>query len=129
MPVRDSTELWLFSYGTLRLPEVQFALFGRAVESCPDCLSGFLLATVAIDDPEIVALSGSAEHPILQWTGNAADQVEGAALRVTERDLAQADAYESNDYVRTAVTLRSGRVAFVYVGRDGRALQPGACDL
>jgi hypothetical protein len=39
--------------------------------------------------------------------------VEGTLFRLTEADVASADAYEV-DYVRREVLLRSGRRAFVY---------------
>ena len=37
-------------------------------------------------------------------------------FELTEAELASTDAYESAAYSRIAVTLESGRVAFVYVG-------------
>ena len=35
------TEILLFSYGTLRLAEVQRALFGRLVQGEPDAMPGY----------------------------------------------------------------------------------------
>jgi len=72
---------------------------------------------VTITNPEVIRLSGSAEHPGLVRTGNPEAQVAGAALTVSERDLVAADSYEAADYVRTPVRLRSGREAFVYLPR------------
>lgn len=108
---------WLFSYGTLRQPEVQMALFGRLVETRDDVLPAFKVESVRITDPAVVALSGAAEHPILK-RGAPEDLVTGAALATTDADLARADGYESADYRRIAVTLASGRSAFVYVHKD-----------
>ena len=108
-------ELWLFSYGTLREPHVQLATFGRRLESVDDALVGYALSMLKITDPAVVAISGSAEHPILRATGNPGDSIAGLALRVSEADLEKADRYEVADYRRVPATLRSGRRAFVYV--------------
>ncbi|GMA23864.1 hypothetical protein GCM10025864_16230 [Luteimicrobium album] len=111
------TEL-LFSYGTLRLPTVQRANFGRLLDGTNDTLPGFRLGTVRITDPAVVAQSGSDEHPVLVRTDDPRDQVAGTALEVTPDDLTAADAYEVDDYVRTRTTLASGREAWVYVAAD-----------
>ena len=108
---------WIFSYGTLRQPEVQRELFGRALEAQDDILTGFRIGMVAISNPEVVRLSGSSEHPGLVRTNDSQDRVEGQALAVTATELAAADAYEAADYVRAPVTLESGRQAFVYLTR------------
>jgi hypothetical protein len=51
------------------------------------------------------------------WPGGDG-RIEGLVLRLTEPDLAKADAYETAAYARTQVTLVSGRRAFVYVAAD-----------
>lgn len=104
----------LFSYGTLRQPEVQMANFGRRLSGAPDAVTGYRLASVAIDDPEVVAESGAAVHPILVATGNPADRVEGIVLLITPAELEAADAYEVDAYVRVEVPLASGGMAWVY---------------
>ncbi|WP_326524255.1 gamma-glutamylcyclotransferase family protein [Sphingomonas sp.] len=109
-------ELWLFSYGTLRLAEVQQALFGRRLREEADTLPGYRLDTIEIVDETVVGLSGSATHLIVRATGRAADNIGGAALAITATDLPAADAYETDAYRRVEVTLASGRRAFVYVG-------------
>ena len=97
----------LFSYGTLRDPDVQRRLFGRRVEEEADALRGYRLATVVIDGET---------YPSLMSSGRPADRVSGLVLRLTETDLAAADAYEgTTEYVRATVCLESGRKAFVYV--------------
>ena len=107
---------WIFSYGTLRQPEVQRELFGRTLEAEDDVLTGFRIGMVAISNPEVVRLSGSSEHPGLVRSDDA-DRVQGQALAVTAAELAAADAYEAADYYRAPVTLESGRTAFVYLAR------------
>lgn len=106
--------LWLFSYGTLRQPDVQRAVFGRELASEPDALAGFVPDTILITDPEVVATSGSERHLILRRQ-EGAPAIPGAALAIEVADLAPADAYEAEDYQRVVVTLASGRAAFVYV--------------
>jgi gamma-glutamylcyclotransferase (GGCT)/AIG2-like uncharacterized protein YtfP len=98
----------LFSYGTLRQREVQLRTFGRELDGRPDAIVGYELDYVTITDPHVVATSGSDRHPILRPSDRA-----GAAIN--EADLAAADEYEVDDYVRVAVPLRSGEQAWVYV--------------
>ena len=104
----------LFSYGTLRQPEVQVALFGRQVPTVEDALAGYRLEWVTVVDPGVVATSGSARHPILR-RGAVGDPVAGVRLELLAADLARADEYEVDDYVRVRVTLVSGLGAWVYV--------------
>jgi gamma-glutamylcyclotransferase (GGCT)/AIG2-like uncharacterized protein YtfP len=108
------TEL-LFSYGTLRQPEVQRATFGREIAGRPDAIIGYDLEYVTITDAHVIATSGSDRHPILKPTDRAGAAVEGTVFAISEADLAAADEYEVDDYVRVAVPLRSGGTAWVYV--------------
>ena len=110
---------WLFSYGTLRQPEVQLANFGRLLEGREDVLDGYSLSMIEITDPEVVRISGSNRHPLVRRTGAPGDRVSGFVFRVTAAEIYAADAYETSDYVRVAVTLASGVEAFVYVNRPG----------
>jgi gamma-glutamylcyclotransferase (GGCT)/AIG2-like uncharacterized protein YtfP len=105
----------LFSYGTLQLENVQLATFGRRLAGQRDELAGFAQTEVAISDPAVVAASGKTHHPILSFTGRLADRVSGTVFEVTDAELAQADAYEVDDYRRVVVTLASGAKAWVYV--------------
>jgi hypothetical protein len=104
----------LFSYGTLQQREVQLASFGRELDGRPDRLPGFELTTVAITDPGVVAVSGSAEHPIARATGDPADEVPGTVFELTPQELEAADAYEVDDYARVLAPLASGAQAWVY---------------
>ena len=107
----------LFSYGTLRQPEVQQGLFGRLLVGDPAELTGWFTATVRIDDPRVVGLSGSGEHRVLR-RGAADDRIAGIALDLTERELRIADDYETSAYRRIEARLTDGRTAFVYVAAD-----------
>jgi gamma-glutamylcyclotransferase (GGCT)/AIG2-like uncharacterized protein YtfP len=108
------TEL-LFSYGTLRRPDVQRATFGREIDGRPDAIVGYHLDYVTITDPHVIATSGSDRHPILKPTDRADAAVEGMVFEISEADLAAADEYEVDDYRRITVPLRSGGEAWVYV--------------
>ena len=108
------TEL-LFSYGTLRQPDVQRATFGREIDGTPDAIVGYDLDYVTITDPRVIAASGSDRHPILKPTDRADAAVEGMVFAISEADLAAADEYEVDDYRRITVPLRSGGDAWVYV--------------
>ena len=113
-----SRSIALFSYGTLRQPEVQLATFGRLLEGRPDALPGFVLAPLAITSPQVVALSGAAVHTIARRAGRAAESVPGVVFSLTPAELAAADAYEEDAYARVEVELASGARAFVYIGPD-----------
>jgi gamma-glutamylcyclotransferase (GGCT)/AIG2-like uncharacterized protein YtfP len=104
----------LFAYGTLRRREVQLARFGRELDGRPDRLPGYELATLEIDDAAVVELSGSAEHPIVRATDDPSDAVDGMVFELTEDELAAADRYEVDDYVRSLERLASGDYAWVY---------------
>lgn len=108
------TESLLFSYGTLRQPEVQQAVFGRLLRGRAAEIAGFTLAEVTITDPAVIATSGSAVHPVLVPADPAAG-VPGTAFEVGDDDLLAADAYEVDDYTRVLLPLRSGDEAWVYV--------------
>jgi gamma-glutamylcyclotransferase (GGCT)/AIG2-like uncharacterized protein YtfP len=109
---------YLFSYGTLQKASVQAEVFGGTIMGESDALVGFKQTIVEITDPEVLALSGERFHPIVTQTGNPADQVAGTVFRLTDEQLARADAYEVDDYERQSVALASGRMAWLYVARE-----------
>jgi hypothetical protein len=117
--VDASPDQALFTYGTLQRPEVQLDTFGRLIEGEDDVLPGYTLDYADIDDPRVVELSGSAVHPVLRATGSDLDKVVGVVLWITEDELDAADEYEVALYRRAAVTLASGRTAWVYVEAEG----------
>lgn len=111
---------YLFSYGTLQLPVVQRDVFGGPVAGEADALVGYRIETVRINDPRVVALSGSDVHKLAVETGNDADRVPGTVFALTPAQLAAADAYETDDYVRVSVRLASGRDAWLYASSSAR---------
>jgi gamma-glutamylcyclotransferase (GGCT)/AIG2-like uncharacterized protein YtfP len=105
----------LFSYGTLQLEAVQRRQFGRLLAGRADALPGYARTLVEITDPDVLAASGERFHPIVVPSADPADAVAGSVFEVTLDELAAADAYEVDDYVRVAVRLASGCQAWVYV--------------
>lgn len=104
----------LFSYGTLRQPEVQRSVFGGEVPGESDAVTGHRLGEVKIEDPRVVELSGSAVHPALIPDHGSGAEVPGTVFTLTDEQLAAADDYEVDAYRRVEVPLRSGRIAWVY---------------
>ena len=105
----------LFSYGTLQSEQVQLATFGRKLDGKSDILTGYKLTLLKIDDEAVIATSGMTHHPIIVYTGNTSDSIEGTVFTVTQNELKQADEYEVEDYKRVSVELKSGITAWVYV--------------
>ncbi len=105
----------LFSYGTLQHEAVQLAIFGRKLEGNIDHIPGFELSMLEITDPDVIATSGEAFHPIINYTGNSTDRVNGMVFEISAEELKHADHYEVSDYKRIEVRLTSGISAWVYV--------------
>ena len=108
----------LFSYGTLQSESVQASTFGRKLEGQSDCLEGYKLSFVKIEDEEVIALSGMTEHPIIECTNNVTDTITGTVFTITQQELQQADEYEVDDYKRIEVLLKSGQKAWVYISAE-----------
>ncbi|HLW73795.1 MAG TPA: gamma-glutamylcyclotransferase family protein [Gammaproteobacteria bacterium] len=104
----------LFSYGTLQQETVQLANFGRKLKGRADVVVGWRLASIEINDPMVVGLSGLALHKILV-PGEPSDEVDGVVFEISPEELEAADAYETDAYKRVEVRLRSGTEAWVYV--------------
>ncbi len=114
----EDSPIYLFSYGTLQQPEVQEALFGRALETREDALAGYATSWLEIRDAVVIAQSGSDRHPIVSRTSDPDAVVRGSVMRLTLPELERADHYEVDDYERVCVTLASGLEAWVYLQRS-----------
>lgn len=108
----------LFSYGTLQLPEVQLATYGRLLAGRPDTLAGYRLEPIIISSAEVVGISGLEVHMIARRTGDPADVVEGVVFALTPAEIGATDLYETDAYARVEVVLASSAKAWVYVGPD-----------
>jgi len=107
----------LFSYGTLQFERVQLDTFGRILTGKKDSLKNYILSQIKITDPDVIKSSGMDMHPILEYTGNEEDFVEGTVFELTKEELEQADGYEVDDYRRTELIFASGVSAYVYLKR------------
>lgn len=105
----------LFSYGTLQNEAVQYENFGRKLHGKADAVIGYVLSSIEIKDPAVVALSGENIHPIIRFTGDSSHMVSGAVFEISEAELQRADSYEVAAYQRVRVTLSSGLTAWAYV--------------
>lgn len=106
---------YLFSYGTLQDEKVQRAVFGKPVSGKPDAIVGYDLVPVMISSQEAIAISGKAQHTTLVPAKGESTPIEGVVFHITASELAAADRYESAEYHRIKVKLRSGIEAWVYV--------------
>ena len=107
----------LFSYGTLQLEQVQLETFGRLLKGEKDILEGYQLTMIEITDPEVLRKSNQRFHPIISFSDDKKDQVEGVLFEVTEDEILQADRYEVDDYKRVEVTFKSGKKGYIYIGK------------
>ena len=108
----------LFSYGTLQQKNVQLANFGRELSGSKDILQGYIVGEVEITDKRVLLESGKAFHPILRFTGKLADEVPGSVFELTDAELAQADDYEVDAYVRLKAVLKSGAECWIYAAAE-----------
>lgn len=108
------TEL-LFSYGTLRSEPVQMASFGRILNGEKDYLNRYRITMLKITDPDVLAKSGEQYHPAAIPSWDEKDSIEGMVFEISADELALADAYEVDDYIRTSVVLASGKRAWIYI--------------
>ena len=107
----------LFSYGTLQLEQVQLETFGRLLKGEKDILEGYQLTMIEITDPEVLRKSNQQFHPIISYSSDKKEQVEGVLFEVTEDEILQADRYEVDDYKRVEVTFKSGKKGYIYIGK------------
>ncbi|MCS3869031.1 gamma-glutamylcyclotransferase (GGCT)/AIG2-like uncharacterized protein YtfP [Chryseobacterium ginsenosidimutans] len=105
----------LFSYGTLQKEQVQIETFGRLLQGEKNVLTGYKLEMLEITDPEVLRKSNQKYHPILVFSGNIEDEVEGILFNVSDEEILQADEYEVDDYKRIETTFKSGKSGFIYV--------------
>ena len=109
-------DVLLFVYGTLRLPQVQLAMFGRVIDGHDDVLLGYTIDYLEVTEPHVVELIGRSTQPVLSATGNRVDKAFGRVLTVTIDEVEGADEHAAISHRRVAVELASGREAWVYIG-------------
>lgn len=109
---------YLFSYGTLQKEKVQLETFGRILKGQKDVLVGYKLDKVEITDAEVLKTSEEKFHPIIEFSGNKTDKVEGTLFEVTDKEILNADEYEVDDYKRIEVMFTSNKKGFIYVKKN-----------
>lgn len=107
----------LFSYGTLCYRQVQIDTFGRQLETNSAQLVGYAKSMIEITDPDVVASSGERFHPIISYTGDTSDIVDGAVMLITDDELAHADKYEVDDYHRVEANTIDQQKVWVYIAK------------
>lgn len=99
---------YLFSYGTLQEESIQIEIFGRKIPFENDELPGYIISSK----------KAYGRYPLLEKAIDDNECVSGICLHVTETDLLEADLYEGEEYERIKTSLKSGKKAWVYVGKQ-----------
>jgi len=105
----------LFSYGTLQREDIQLLVFGRWLQGRLDELVGFERLPITLEEPRLVAQTGTRDHVIVKFNGRVDSRVPGTVFEITDEELAKSDRYEVDPYVRIQTRLASGTQAWVYV--------------
>ncbi|MBP4138535.1 gamma-glutamylcyclotransferase family protein [Flavobacterium geliluteum] len=100
----------LFSYGTLQSKEIQMQVFNKLLTGTPDQLTGYKLKDLKIEEE-----FGMTDYFVATASENSSDKIEGIVFKISSKDLAKADLFESNAYKRVQITLKSGLVAWIYI--------------
>jgi len=108
----------LFSYGTLQLESVQIQTFKRPLTGVKDTLVGYIISELEITDEDVIKASGTNIHPVIYFTGNESDQIDGMVFEVTLDEILQADEYEVEDYKRVSAMMKSGNRAWIYAAAE-----------
>ncbi|WP_251450579.1 gamma-glutamylcyclotransferase family protein [Microbacterium sp. Marseille-Q6648] len=111
----DSATALLFSYGSLRDPEVQRGTFGRVVRTEGDVLPGYTVDYAEVEDHREIDDATPRIVPVVRETGSSLDKVVGSVLHLDEDELDACDEYQASLYRRARVVLASGRAAWVYL--------------
>ena len=68
-----------------------------------------------LKDKNVINSSGINTHPILYYSGENKDFIEGILFKVTELEINKADIYEVSEYKRIKVKFESGNNGWVYI--------------
>ncbi|MGB3774725.1 MAG: gamma-glutamylcyclotransferase family protein [Leeuwenhoekiella sp.] len=103
----------LFIYGTLSDSEIQLALFKRLISSELAILPNYKKDRIRLPDNPNGTI-----YPILKYNEDQNHQVNGHVLELTGKELAIADEYEGDSYLRKKVRLLSGEHVWCYVSHE-----------
>ncbi|WP_416443330.1 gamma-glutamylcyclotransferase family protein [Leeuwenhoekiella sp. A16] len=101
---------YLFTYGTLAKESVQQKLFNRTLSGTSDELVGYSSSEIKLPRNKVQSI-----YPVIEYTGNDKDKVEGVVFKVSLEEILIADNYEGVFYKRKKVTLKSGQESWAYV--------------
>ena len=79
----------LFSSGTLQLEHVQLETFGRLLKGEKGMLEGYKLTMIEITDAEVLRKSNQQFHPIISFSDDKNDQIEGPGTETSDSILAR----------------------------------------
>ena len=113
---------FVFSYGTLQNSQVQQQLLNRTLSASEDILTGYEKKQVEIKDPLVIKQSGERFHPILVKNSASTQEIYGSVLEVTGAELLKIDDYESENYERVMVELKSGKKVWLYQKKPSKTL-------
>ena len=106
----------IFSYGSLQEEAVQLSIYGRVLSGEADALHGWVRTRIEVPKWHKAASSGTTHYANIECSPQSASRVAGTLLELTDAELEASDGYERDaEYVRTMITLESGRRAWVYV--------------
>ncbi len=95
----------LFVYGTLKDPQIRYAVIGKHIHAVKDFIKGFVLDEITIE---------GASYPIIVKTSKDSDEVYGEVIQVDKPDLQKLDLYEGDEYRRIIIETMSCGPAWVY---------------
>ena len=95
-------------------------LFGRILQGKIDQVSAFRIEAMVFPDDNFEGVQQ--EYPVALTTNNPNDVVTGTVYTITEKELEQADQYETEAYTRITVELESGIAAWIYVLSTGNTI-------
>jgi gamma-glutamylcyclotransferase (GGCT)/AIG2-like uncharacterized protein YtfP len=90
--------------------EIQLELFKRLVPTITDSIKNYKREYI-----RLFTISEGTLYPILEYTANPEDKIEGHVLKISHDELLITDSYEGESYPRKKVTLESGISAWCYV--------------
>ena len=99
------------------MEQVQLDTFERILTGKKDMLKRYRIGKIIITDAEVIKSSGTDIHPILEYTGDDEDFVEGTLYELSDEEILKADRYEVKDYKRSELLFESGENGFVYLKR------------
>lgn len=94
----------LFIYGTLSDVDVQKKVWGRVTMGYLDSLGGFRKSEIEIEGEKYFVVIPDEKG-----------EVKGLVIEVSDIELEKIDQYETDNYKRIKVVMKSGTLAWIYI--------------